>query len=85
MVKICPSSKDLASKFLVPMGCNVFLLLYPVEEREGENGDGGNRCQAPAAWESSRRKISVFVMSLLQNISFRDKALLLGMMGRALL
>ena len=61
------------------------LLLCPVEEREGEDRDGGNRCQAPAAWESSRRKISVFVMSLLQNISFRDKALLLGMMGRALL
>ena len=63
MVEICPSSKDLiASNFLVLVGCNVFLLLRPVEERVKNNGDGGNGCRATAASESDRR--TVFVMSL---------------------
>ena len=53
-----------------------------MEEREGEDGDDGNGYQALAAWESDWCKIPVFVMSLLQNISFCDKTLLLGRIGR---
>ena len=52
------------------------LLLHPMEEREGEDGDGGD------GW----RNTSVFVVILSQNINFRDKILLLWktMMARAL-
>ena len=71
MIEICQSFKDLlAFKFLVLVGCNVFLLLRSVEEREGEYGDDGNGCWASAAWKSGRNKISDFAMSLSQNISY---------------
>ena len=65
MIEICQSFKDLlAFKFLVLVGCNGFLLLRPVEEREGEYGDGQNGCRAPTAWKSGRHNISNFAMSL---------------------
>ena len=75
--------KLLYSKFLVLVGCNIFLLLCLVEEREGDDGDDGNGCRTSAAWKPGRRKILVFAMSLSQNINFRDKVLLPGRMGRA--
>ena len=63
------------------MGCHV-LLLRPVEEREEEDGDGGNSYWALAIRESDWHKTSIFAMSLSQNIIFRDKAMLSGSMGR---
>ena len=54
-----------------------------MEEREEEDGDGGNGYQASAAWELGMCKTSIFAMSLSQNISFRNKVLLPGRMGRA--
>jgi len=65
------------------VGYHVILLLHLVEEREGEDGDDGNGCRALIAKEYGWRKTSVFTMSLLQNISFRDKALLSRRIGRA--
>ena len=53
-----------------------------MEEREGEDGDGGNGYQALAIQESGCHKTSVFAMSLSQNISFRDKVLLSGIIDR---
>ena len=72
MIEICPSSKDLAFKFLVLVGCNVFLLLRLIEKR-GEDGDGGNGCRAFAAWEVGRHKISIFAMSLSQTLVFATR------------
>jgi len=69
-----------SEKSLLPIalvGCHI-VLLCSAEEREGEDGDDGNDCRAIAAWKSDWRKTSVFTMSLLQYISFRDKALLPG-------
>ena len=54
-----------------------------MEEREGDDGDGGNGCRALVARESGWCKTSLFVIILSQNISFRNKTLLLGRMGRA--
>ena len=52
--------------------------------KEREDKDGGNSSQALVVWESGWRKISVIAMSLSQNISFCDKALLPGRMGGAI-
>ena len=64
------------------MGCHVALLLHLVEETEGEDGDGGNDCRDLVVRESSWHKTKIFTMSLSQNISFRDKAMLSGRIGR---
>ena len=53
-----------------------------MKEKEGEDGDGGSGYRALAIRESVRAKYQS-LMSLLQNISFRDKGLLSGRMGRA--
>ena len=63
------------------MGCDVFFLLRPVKEREGEDGDG---CCAHDVQEFSYRGTSVFAMSSLRKISFHDEAQLSGRKGRAL-
>ena len=55
-----------------------------MEKRKGEDGDGLNDCRALVIWESSWHKIFVFMMGQSQDISLRDKALLLGMIGKAL-
>jgi len=55
------------------VGCDV-LLFRPVEKREEEEGDS----------RSGWRNTSAFVMSLSQNISFHDKALLSEMIDMAL-
>ena len=66
------------------MGCHVILLLLRlVDESEGEDGNGGTGYLALVIWESGWSKISVFAISLSQNISFRDKTLLLGRIGNA--
>ena len=57
------------------------VLLCPIEEEEGEDGDS---CCALNIQESSCRETSVFVMGLSRNISFCDKAQLLGRIGRIL-
>ena len=55
-------------KLLVLVDCNVVLLLHPMEEGEGEDGDSGD----------DRRVTSIFVMTLSHNFNFRDKAPPLG-------
>ena len=45
-----------------------------MEKREGEDRDGGNGYRALVVRESGCHKISVFAMSLSQNISFHSKA-----------
>ena len=77
------SLKNPCFQILCSGGLSCHLLLRPVEEREGEDDDGGNSCQVLAVRESGWRKTSVFAMSLSQNISFRDKALLSRRIGKA--
>ena len=50
----------------------VLLFLRPIEEREGKDEDGGGGCC----------DISVFVIILWKNISFRDKIQLPGKIGK---
>ena len=73
----------LASKLFALVGCRVVLILCSVEEREEEDGDDGNGCRALTVWEFDWRKISVFMTSLSKSISFYDKTMLPGRMGRA--
>ena len=61
------SQKFLTLKLLVLVDSDA-LLFRPMEEREGEDGDGGD------GW----RNTSVFVVILSQNINFRDKIPLPG-------
>ena len=77
------SEKILASKLFALLGCHVVLLLCSVKERKGHDGDGEMVCRAFVIQESSWRKTLVFAMSMSQNISFHDKALLSGRIGRA--
>jgi len=68
--EICPSSKDLTSKFLIIEGCNDFLLLRPVEEVEKKD-----ESDCWASWYSGVRS---------SWISLCDKTLLSGRIGRIL-
>jgi len=54
-----------------------------MEERKGEDEDGGTGGQVLVMWESGRCTILVVVMNLLRHISFRDKMLPSGVVGRA--
>jgi len=66
--EIYPSSKELlGSEFLILVGCNVFFLLHPVEERE--RNDENSYCVLNIQ-EFGCREISVFMMGLSRNISF---------------
>ena len=79
--EICPSSKAfLGPKFLGLVGCNIFLL-NSVEERKRKNE---NICCALDIQEFGYRDLSAFVMGLSRNISFYDKVLLSGKIGRIL-
>ena len=59
------SEKIIAPKLFALVSCHVILLLRPMEEREGEDGDGGNCCWALAVHEYGWRKTLVYTMSLL--------------------
>jgi len=68
--EVCLYSQEfLAPKLLVLVDTNVFL--RSMEEREGEDGGGGD-------W----RNTSIFLMILSQNISFCDKIPLPGKIGK---
>ena len=60
-------------KLLALVDNDIALLLYPMQEGKGENGDGGD------GWHDT----SVFAMTLSQYVSFRDKVPLPGEIGRA--
>jgi len=71
----------LPPKFLVLMGCNVFLLLRPVEKTERK--DENSFC-ALGIQEFGYCEMSVFAMGLSRNISLYDKVLLPGRIGKIL-
>ena len=66
------SSRVPCLQLLVLVDSDVIVLLRPMEEREGEDRDGGG------SW----RNTLVFTMTLSQNISFRDKIPLSGKIGK---
>jgi len=63
------------------VGCDVFLLIHPVEEKEEDNGYG---CCALDIQEFGCRETLVLAMGSSRKVSFRDEARLSGRIGRAL-
>ena len=67
--------------FALVVGGDVFFLLCPVEEEEGEDGVG---CCAPDVQEFVCRGIAAFAMGLSRNLSFRDETRLSERIGKVL-
>ena len=65
--------------FALLVGGDVFFLHHPVEEGEGEDGNG---CCTPDVQEFICRGTSVLVMGSSRKVSLRDEAWMSGRIGR---